>query len=102
MYTKVLGCQRVLCKETNRAWEHRLLLFGDVLAWRFLGWLTSLGADFSGTLMWTSVEEERRLKLKAFCTAYLAYDILQDVLCHLGENIHNMMCLEVLALNMPK
>ena len=34
--------------------------------------------------------------------AYLAYDILRDVLCHLGGNTHNTTCLEVLVVDMPK
>lgn len=34
--------------------------------------------------------------------AYLACGILQDVLCHLDENTHNMMYLEVPVVDMPK
>lgn len=52
--------------------------------------------------MWTSLEAEEHLRPFVYSPAYLAYDILQDVLCHLDENIHNMMCLEVLVVNMPK
>lgn len=60
------------------------------------------GGRFLWKVMWTSLEAEEHLRPFVYSPAYLAYDILQDVLCHLDENIHNMMCLEVLVVNMPK
>lgn len=73
------------------------------LALRLLGWLTPQhwgkfpGRPRGPVQKWGHVNLMSSVQL-----AYLACDILQDGLCHLGENIHNMMCLEVLVVNMPK
>lgn len=52
---------------------------------------------------WTRVESRTRFRTSdSYGPAYLACDTLQDVQCHLDENTHNMMCLEVPVVDMPK
>lgn len=58
--------------------------------------------QISWKTMWASAEAGCANLMSSVQPAYLACDILRDGLCHLGENIHNMMCLEVLVVNMPK
>lgn len=85
--------------------EQRPLL-PDILACRSLGWLTPTSRG-QISLQGSMDMSRRRGTLETSDlvyspAAYLAYDILRDVLCRLGGNTHNTTCLEVLVVNMPK
>lgn len=96
----------VIWKGVDEAWgkeQHPLL--PDILACRSLGWLTPTSQGQIS--LQGSMDMSRRRTLETSELVYspaanLAYDILRDVLCHLGGNTHNTTCLEVLVVDMPK
>lgn len=96
-----------ICKWQNSAWDLSLLsseMLRPKESWAPLSWEADshiTGGRVLWTIIWTRLEVVGHL-WPFYSPAYLAYDILQDVLCHLDENIHNMMCLGVLVVNMPE